>query len=120
MSDQITIHTNGLEEAIRCAICENPIKSERGCDGSCKYDKELHAKIVEAVTGLADKEKTVQGSQKPEMVCPFRTETIKTESGTREIYPKCETIRCPFYNQESTYYGLFCPAECGRAEKEKG
>ena len=54
MSEQITIYTNGLEEVIRCAICKNPIKSESGCDGSCQYDKELHAKIVEAVTGLAE------------------------------------------------------------------
>lgn len=54
MSDLITINTDGLEEAIRCAICENPIKSERGCDGSCQYDKELHEKIVEAVEGIAE------------------------------------------------------------------
>lgn len=51
MSDLITINTNGLEEAIRCAICENPIKSERGCDGSCRYDEKLLNRIIEAVNG---------------------------------------------------------------------
>ena len=54
MSDLITINTNGLEEAIRCTICKNPNRTERGCDGSCQYDKEILSKIIDAVKGLAD------------------------------------------------------------------
>lgn len=55
MSDKILISDVGLSETIKCTICKNPNKTERGCDGSCQYDKELHAKIVEAVTGLAER-----------------------------------------------------------------
>ena len=54
MSDIILISKVGLYEATKCAICNNPNQTERGCDGACQYDKELHAKIVEAVTGLAE------------------------------------------------------------------
>ena len=43
-----------IEEAIRCAICENPIKSERGCDGSCRYDEKLLNRIIEAVNGCIE------------------------------------------------------------------
>lgn len=53
MSDLITINTNCLEEAIRCAICKNPIKTKRGCDGSCQYEKEMLSKVIDAVEGLA-------------------------------------------------------------------
>ena len=54
MTDKILITEEALAETIRCAICKNPNKTERGCDGSCQYDKELHEKIVEAVTGIAE------------------------------------------------------------------
>lgn len=51
MSDLITINTNGLEEAIRCAICENTMKTDNGCDGNCRYDKNTFDKVKEAVNG---------------------------------------------------------------------
>lgn len=54
MSDMILISKVGLYETIRCAICKNPNQTERGCDGSCQYDKELYEKITEAVMGLAE------------------------------------------------------------------
>ena len=54
MSDIILISKVGLYETVKCAICQNPNQTKRGCDGSCKYDKELHAKIIYAVEGIAD------------------------------------------------------------------
>ena len=54
MSDIILISKTGLCETTKCAICKNPNKTERGCDGACQYDKELHAKIVEAIEGIAE------------------------------------------------------------------
>ena len=54
MSDIILISKTGLYETIKCTICKNPNQTERGCDGSCQYDKELHAKIVEAVIRIAE------------------------------------------------------------------
>ena len=54
MSDIVTINTNGLEEAIRCAICENQIKTERGCNGDCRYDEKLLKRILDAVNGCIE------------------------------------------------------------------
>lgn len=65
MSDIILISKVGLYETVRCAICKNPNQTERGCDGSCQYDKELHAKIVEAVTGISEKRPHGEWRPKP-------------------------------------------------------
>ena len=50
--DMRLINANPLEEAIRCAMCTNPIKSYRGCDGGCKVDEQMYKNVVEAVNGL--------------------------------------------------------------------
>lgn len=47
--DVILIHTNGLEEGIRCALCKNPIKSDRGCDGNCNVDTTLLSRICNLI-----------------------------------------------------------------------
>lgn len=39
----------GLEEGLRCAICKNSIKSDRGCDGGCLVDSSLYKKIMDTV-----------------------------------------------------------------------
>lgn len=54
MSDLITINTDCLEEAIRCAMCDNHMKSKRGCDGSCQYDGKLLRRIMGAVIGCIE------------------------------------------------------------------
>lgn len=41
----------GLEEGIRCAICENPMHTDKGCDGNCKYNE----KAFKRITDLLDK-----------------------------------------------------------------
>lgn len=50
--DMRLIYANPLSEAIRCAMCTNPIKSDRGCDGGCKVDEQMYKKVMEAVNGL--------------------------------------------------------------------
>lgn len=41
-----TIIIDGLDEEIRCTMCRNPMKSDRGCDGGCKYDEKLYEDII--------------------------------------------------------------------------
>ena len=41
----------GLEEEIRCTICENPMHTDKGCDGNCKYNE----KAFKRITDLLDK-----------------------------------------------------------------
>lgn len=45
----IKMYSDGLEEGIRCALCTNPIKSDRGCDGGCKVDEDLLKKIMDVI-----------------------------------------------------------------------
>ena len=50
--DMRLIYAYPLDEAIRCAMCTNPIKSDRGCDGGCKVDEQMYKNVMEAVNGL--------------------------------------------------------------------
>lgn len=43
------INVDGLEEEIRCAMCENPMCTDRGCDGGCEYDERLYDTIIKVL-----------------------------------------------------------------------
>lgn len=45
----IKMYSDGLEEGIRCALCTNPIKSDRGCDGGCRVDEDLYKRILDVI-----------------------------------------------------------------------
>ena len=47
--DVMAIHTQGLAEGIRCAMCNNSIKSDRGCDGGCIVDEDMYKKVVDTI-----------------------------------------------------------------------
>ena len=40
------IYTEALEEGIRCAMCTNAMKSEKGCDGGCMVDTKMYNKVM--------------------------------------------------------------------------
>ena len=44
---QAVINTEGLDEQIRCEMCRNPMRTDRGCDGNCKYDEKLYERIMQ-------------------------------------------------------------------------
>ena len=44
---QMVIDTEGLDEQIRCEMCRNPMHTNRGCDGNCKYDEKLYERIMQ-------------------------------------------------------------------------
>lgn len=44
---QAAIDTEGLDEQIRCEMCRNPMHTNRGCDGNCKYDEKLYERIMQ-------------------------------------------------------------------------
>ena len=46
-SRRAAIDTEGLEDEIRCEMCRNPMHTNRGCDGNCKYDEKLYEKIMQ-------------------------------------------------------------------------
>lgn len=45
----VKIEMEGLVEGVRCAICTNSMKSEKGCDGSCEVDSHTYEKILEVI-----------------------------------------------------------------------
>ena len=46
-SNVISVY-DGVSEAVRCAMCSNPNKSDRGCDGACSYDEKLYERLMKA------------------------------------------------------------------------
>lgn len=48
-NDLRLIHTQGLDEGIRCAMCTNTIKSDKGCDGGCVVDQKMYEKVLEVI-----------------------------------------------------------------------
>ena len=47
ISRKAAIDADGLDEEIRCEMCKNPMHTDRGCDGNCKYDEILYEKIIQ-------------------------------------------------------------------------
>ena len=47
ISRQSAIDVEGLDEEIRCQMCKNQMKTDKGCDGNCKYDEKLYEKIIQ-------------------------------------------------------------------------
>ena len=57
-SNVISVY-DGVSEAVRCAMCSNPNKSDRGCDGACSYDEKLYERIMKAIAeSVADTPQT--------------------------------------------------------------
>ena len=48
-NDLALIHTEGLDEGIRCAMCTNSMKSDRGCDGSCAVNDAMYKKVMDVI-----------------------------------------------------------------------
>lgn len=44
---QVMIDAEGLDVQIRCEMCRNPMHTDSGCDGNCKYDDNLYERIMQ-------------------------------------------------------------------------
>ena len=47
--DCVIINTNGLSEGIRCAMCTNHMKNDRGCDGGCVIDNDMYERVMNTI-----------------------------------------------------------------------
>lgn len=47
--DTMAIHTQGLDEGIRCAMCTNSMKSNRGCDGGCVVNEGMYREVMNTI-----------------------------------------------------------------------
>lgn len=59
--DLALIHTWGLDEEIRCIMCTNHMKSNRGCDGGCVVNKDMYNAVMDAI------EKRIQPTTKNDL-----------------------------------------------------
>ena len=100
ISRQAAIDTEGLDEQIRCEMCRNPMHTDRGCDGNCRYDEKLYERIMQI---LDERIKPLPSAQPQRM----RGEWIDvTKTGGAELW-KCS--ECGELELEDSY---FCP-NCG-------
>lgn len=85
--DLALIHTWGLDEEIRCIMCTNHMKSNRGCDGSCVVNKDMYNAVMDAI------EKRIQSTTKNDLgvdlisradvnriICEYRDDAAETGS----------------------------------------
>ena len=64
ISRQAAIDIDGLDVEIRCSMCKNPMHTNRGCDGNCKYDEKLYERIMQI---LGERIKPLPSAQ-PEII----------------------------------------------------
>ena len=99
---QTTIDVEGLDEQIRCEMCRNPMHTNRGCDGNCKYDEKLYERIMQI---LGERIKPLPSAE-PEII---RCRDCKHHDG----------IRCFRWNSTIiTGFDDFCSNAERRSEEE--
>ena len=57
--DIMTIHTQGLDEGIRCAMCTNSMKSDRGCDGGCVVNEAMYKEVMNTIRNHINAEQLI-------------------------------------------------------------
>jgi hypothetical protein len=86
---QAAIDADGLDEEIRCEMCKNPMHTDRGCDGNCKYDEILYEKIIQ----ILNKRITPLPSAQPKIVrckeCVYADENYHCDYMTTWNYGDC-------------------------------
>ena len=79
-NDIALIHTEGLDEEIRCAMCTNSIKSDRGCDGGCVVNNAMYKEVMDVIENhIVDTDKMVEPTTKNNLGvdCISRTQAIE-------------------------------------------
>lgn len=87
-NDLALIHTEGLDEEIRCTMCTNYMKSDRGCDGSCVVDKNMYKAVIDAI------EKRIQPTTKNDLgvLDKIRAEIVDSGAYEQEVNGKTEFL----------------------------
>ncbi len=101
--DIMTIHTQGLDEEIRCTMCTNSMKSDRGCDGGCMIDKDMYEKVMDIIRNRIVSSTT-----------PTRKKGhwIMTNNYLTAAYETIDYVKCSCCGEESLEEGNYCP-NCG-------
>ena len=103
---QKAIDVEGINEQIRCEMCRNPIHTDRGCNGNCKYDEKLYERIMQI---LGERIKPLPSVQ------PRRGKWIEQDGFDGDVYYDCSVCGNSWTTIEGTPWenGMsFCP-NCG-------
>ena len=79
-NDLALIHTGGLNEGIRCAMCTNSMANDRGCDGACVVNTGMYKKVMDVIEDhIADTDKKMDSTTKNDLGvdCISREATVK-------------------------------------------
>lgn len=83
-NDIALIHTEGLDEGIRCAMCTNSIKSDRGCDGGCVVNNAMYKEVMDVIENhIVDTDKMVEPTTKNDL-----------SSGLENVSPIIDWNKC--------------------------
>ena len=67
-NDLTLIHTEGLDEGIRCAMCTNSMQSDRGCDGSCVVNNAMYKEVMDVIENhIVDTDKIIEPTTKNDL-----------------------------------------------------
>lgn len=77
--DVMAIHTQGLDEGIRCAMCTNSMKSNRGCDGGCVVNEGMYREVMNTIE---------------KHIVPSVTPTPKKCHNENKDYDDCDQFVC--------------------------
>ena len=105
-NDLALIHTEGLDEEIRCTMCTNYMKSDRGCDGACVVNKDMYKAVMDAI------EKRIQPSVTPEE--PRKGHWIYIRNS--EVNG-LKIVKCSECGKRTYGSGKYCP-NCGADMRE--
>lgn len=118
---QAAIDADGLDEEIRCEMCKNPMHSNRGCDGNCKYDEILYEKIIQ----ILNKRITPLPSAQPEIIrcedCKHRPTPTRADEGiTYGFSVEFPDEKCPCQCEDG-WYNWYPKNDfyCGFAERRE-
>ena len=120
ISRQAAIDVEGLDEQIRCEMCRNPIHTNRGCDGNCKYDEKLYERIMQI---LGERIKPLPSAQPDLSEYSDKLWRNAYERGKRDAQPErkrgewtndnsCQFCRFQPWFEKDIHTLSFCP-NCG-------
>lgn len=114
MSELAIFNTQGLEEGIRCAMCTNSMKSNRGCDGGCIVDTNLYKKVLDVL------HQNLVSSKVP--TAYWKVFSNGAYHGMDEdgepIWREVNVYHCSHCNRRTVIKEKYCPS-CGAFMNEK-
>lgn len=110
-NDLALIHTEGLDEGIRCAMCTNSMKSDRGCDGSCVVNNAMYKEVMDVI------ENHIQPTSVTQIRAKGHWIEHPHEAGLNWEYSRYECSECHDWAEDDSDYCPYCGAKMEASEE---